>query len=111
MPAPAGITPEKWKCGGCPKKHPDVAHEYELSLKNRKAIIAYRRIRAVSGVCLSKRERRDAMLLKNMAIIDQIYRTYESTQAAEAMLAIMPTAGRPPAPMPGRPQIRTVRSR
>jgi hypothetical protein len=79
----------KTPCLKCPKKSPDQAHEYELSQRNIEALIAYRRIRALHGRCLSDEEAQDGMLGKNMAIIDTIIRNHETGDVASAMMNVM----------------------
>jgi hypothetical protein len=59
-------------CQTCPKKSPQEAHRYELNDRSRLALEVYRQVKASHGACLSDRERRDPILLRNLAIIDRL---------------------------------------
>jgi hypothetical protein len=74
-------------CRLCPKKSPQEAHKYELSRKNVKALRLYLEMRATQGRCIPKRLARDGMFRRVMATIDQVMRSVEREQNAEAILA------------------------
>lgn len=75
----------KTPCRTCPKKSPEQAHEYELSDKNRKAVDLYFAVRG--GAELRDDLKHDAILARNMGIIDRIMRQYEQEQAATSVVS------------------------
>lgn len=77
-------------CRSCPKKSPEEAKHYELSPKNQKTLRLYYTTRAMQGANLSDLAKQDAILQKNLTIIDQIVRPIEAElAAAEAASAFM----------------------
>lgn len=77
-------------CRTCPKKSPEQAKHYELSRKNHKTVQLYYTTRAMTGANLSDAMRQDAILQKNLTIVDQIVRPIEAELAsAEAAAAFM----------------------
>lgn len=92
-----GPTP----CGQCPKKSPEQAHEYELSSRNLQAVEFYYLTRAMNGLNLSDELKRDAIVQRNISIIDRIVKPHEAEQAASAGMApliaamtVVPQTGR-----------------
>lgn len=79
----SGPTP----CRTCPKKSPEEAHQYELSVKNKQALQFYYTTRAMSGANLTDEMRRDAIIQRNMCLIDQILRPLEAEKATESIIA------------------------
>ena len=71
-------------CRTCPKKSPAEAHQYELSDKNHKAVQLYFSVRG--GVELCDDLKHDAIVARNMGIIDRIIRQHEQQQAAQSVL-------------------------
>lgn len=78
-PRPASTPPP---CHKCPKESPEKAHEHELSAKNWRTLALYQQVRASSGACLSDEMKRDALLMKNLATIDALFRRWEREQQA-----------------------------
>lgn len=74
-------------CWDCPKQSPEEAHKYELSDKNAQAVHFYYVTRAMAGANLTDDMRYDAILQKNMGIIDRIIRGAEGEQSAMATIA------------------------
>lgn len=64
-------------CDQCPKESPQKARDHELSDKNRRTVLIYLESRATHGASLTPAMRRDPILLRNLAIVDGIYRDYE----------------------------------
>lgn len=71
-------------CGQCPKQSPEKAHEHELSDKNWRAYAHYQQARAVG---LTEAERADPIVRRNFAVIDQVVRQHEASQAAKMTAA------------------------
>lgn len=98
--------PKATPCWKCPKGSPANEKDNTLSLRNLRLIWAYKKIRATNGCCLTKHERRDGMLLKNLAIIDSIMRIHDTQRTGETVanaLASLPVtrpAGPPAVPAP-----------
>lgn len=78
----------KAPCHTCPKKSPEQAHLYELSDRNKLAVEFYFTTRAMSGLNLTDDMRQDAIVQRNLAIIDRIIRPYEAERSA--LVAIAP---------------------
>lgn len=75
-------------CQCCPKKSPQQAHEYELSEKNMRTVNIYYQQRAAGN--LSPRQRHDATLAHNLALVDRIVRQHELETAMSNALATTP---------------------
>lgn len=71
-------------CEQCPKQSPEKAHEHELSDKNWRAYVHYQQARAVG---LTDEERADPLVRRNFAIIDELKRQHEASQAAKMTAA------------------------
>ena len=76
----------KTPCRTCPKKSPDEAHQYELSPKNEKAVQFYFATRAMSGANLTDELKQDAIVQRNLSIIDRIIRQHEQESAVAAVM-------------------------
>lgn len=81
-------------CAKCPKGSPEQEHESMLSPKNLKTFLLFLRIRATAGRCLTPRQARDPVLLRNLSVVDSMVRCHERQEAAEALLPLLPLAGR-----------------
>jgi hypothetical protein len=83
---PGAATP----CHECPKGSPEREQEHVLTDRNWQTLTLYLRNRALLGLVLSPRERSDALLQRNFAIIDTQIRKQELHEPAEAMsLSVM----------------------
>jgi hypothetical protein len=74
-------------CHECPKESPQKCKEHELSRKNRMTLRLYYEVRATSGQCLTPAMRGDRLLMRNLAIVDGIYRQFEQDQMARSIVA------------------------
>lgn len=72
--------PCKQPGNSCPKGSPETAHEHELSDKNWRVLNLYRRGRVTGFENVTI----DALLAENLAIVDELYRSWERWRAAEA---------------------------
>jgi hypothetical protein len=79
---PDGSVPPCWKC---PKQSPAHARGYERDMDRIVRTLAlYFQSRATHGRSLSERAARDALLARNLAIVDSIVRPWERAQGARA---------------------------
>lgn len=79
QPRPPGVrTP----CHSCPKKSPENAAHLELTGPSLATLRLYLRSRATAGACLNDAEREDALLLRNLAICDVVFRQYDREQTS-----------------------------
>ncbi len=60
------------QCKDCPKGSPAEAKKNELTFRNLKAFRFSKRMRASRGAGLSSTMKTDAIILRNLAIIDEI---------------------------------------
>jgi hypothetical protein len=81
-------------CGTCPKKSPASARELELSRRNVKTLWIYRQVRATAGQCLTDEMRRDGLLMRNLALLDGIFRDYDQSRLGEQVIEFMLLARR-----------------
>ena len=72
-------------CKQCVKKSPSQAREYELSPRNQKALNLYYATRAMHGANLTDEQKRDAIVQRNMSLIEQIVKPFEDEQAGIRM--------------------------
>jgi len=72
-------------CDKCAKGSPKKAEECQLSVRNYRTLALHSEVRATAGACLSKRARRDRLLLWNLAIVDGLVREWERKRAAEEL--------------------------
>ena len=79
---PAGApTP----CHACPKQNPTLGRRLERELgRVSHAINRYFEVRASHGHCLSAAERRDALTIRNLTIVDLVVRQREAAPSAAA---------------------------
>lgn len=75
-------------CKICPKKGPEYAKVYELSLKNLKTLGIYYQVKATSGACLQHPI--DPILQKNLGIIEANFSMLKDDQSTAMMLAMLP---------------------
>jgi hypothetical protein len=64
-------------CEKCPKQSPEREREHVLSAKNLQTMVLYRQVQATSGACLTARERRDSVLVNNLAVVDGVVKACE----------------------------------
>jgi hypothetical protein len=70
-------------CHSCPKRNPTLGRGLERELRRvSHAINRYFAVRASFGHCLSEAERRDAVTIRNLAIVDLVVRQLEASPAA-----------------------------
>ncbi len=69
-------------CETCPKQGPERERDWVLSEKNLASMVLYRQVKATGGLCLTPRERRDAVLAYNLAVIDGVVQECERILAA-----------------------------
>jgi len=76
-------------CHECPKKSPEEAHEYELSLKNMKAV----QFHSVSKACgfrnLTPDMANDPIVQKNFTIIEGIEKHFDREQLAKSIGSVL----------------------
>ena len=75
---PGAPTP----CRTCPRESPERGKALALGRREMATIHFYLQVRATAGVCLTERERADPLLLRNLAIVDGVFRQYERGQSA-----------------------------
>ena len=83
-------------CRTCPRESPERAKAIALGRREFATIDFYLQVRATSGACMNDRERTDALLLRNLAIVDGVFRRHERGQSAVdfgMVLAQIRTAG------------------
>lgn len=88
---PKGTQPP---CVRCPKQSPERAKEIELSEKNWRAYAHYLEAKAVG---VTEEERRDPIVRRNFAAIDQVVKAFEAQSEASmhaAEIARMAVKGR-----------------
>lgn len=73
------------QCALCPKESPARAAELRLTRANVATLRIYLESRATAGASLTPVMLRDLLLLRNLRIIDGIYRAWEQTKASEAL--------------------------
>lgn len=98
---PGAPTP----CRTCPRESPERAAAIALGRREFATIHFYLQVRATAGACLTERERMDPLLLRNLAIVDGVFRRHESSQAAgdlAGMLIAIQRAASAGAGAPGR---------
>lgn len=81
-----GIAPP---CKQCPKESPEKAAQHELSDKNWEAYQFYLRHRAMNFNGLTKAEKQDPIVQRNMRIIDEVMREVESRKQTQALMLTM----------------------
>jgi hypothetical protein len=79
---PDGTLIQPPPCKECPKKSPEEAPGYELTLGNWQAYQFYLRVRATNGAILTDRMKDDEILLSNLAAIDSIMRAHATASGA-----------------------------
>ena len=62
----------------------------ELGPRQMQTIGFYLQVRATHGVCMNERERTDPLLLRNLAIVDQVVRRHEATQSVVDFAMLFP---------------------
>ena len=75
-------------CSECPKKNPTHAKTVELSEKNLHAIQTYWKSQAMDGRCFNDRERRDPILMRNMAVIHRIFEDHKADQQSKNLVQL-----------------------
>ena len=69
-------------CHTCPKQNPTLGRRLERELRRvSHAVNRYFAVRASFGHCLSEAERRDAVTMRNLAIVDLVVRQLEASPA------------------------------
>lgn len=74
-------------CSKCPKESPEKEQEHKLSERNRKLVRLFREVKATNGARLTEGMKRDQLLMTNLAIIGQLYETYERNELADMLAA------------------------
>lgn len=69
-------------CRACPRGSPEEGERLALDHRQMTTIRLYLQVRATSGACLNEWERGDALLLRNLALIDLVWRQYEGDRAS-----------------------------
>jgi hypothetical protein len=77
VPRPPAIKPPCWEC---PKESPEKAPEHELSEKNKAAYRVAQEVRATYGQCLVGGWRSDAILRRNLRLVQEIVDRFERHQ-------------------------------
>jgi len=76
-------------CDSCPKKSPEEAHEYELSLKNMKAV----QFHSISKACgfrnLTPELANDSIIQRNFTIIEGIEEHFERERLAKSIASVL----------------------
>jgi hypothetical protein len=80
------VTP----CRSCPKGSPKEAKGLALGQRQIRTVNFYLQVRATHGASMNERERSDPLLLRNMAIVDQVVRRHESQQGAADFASLFP---------------------
>ena len=91
VPRPAGApTP----CWSCPKKSPEQGGAFERELgRISRAISLYHQVRGSAGRCLSPAERRDAIVRRNLGILDSLLGAAEQDRLARILLSLITGPG------------------
>lgn len=77
-------------CHKCPKKSPEEAHKYELSLKNQKAVQFHSVSKAVGFRNLTPEMANDPILQRNFAIIGGIEEQHDRDELAKSIGGAVP---------------------
>jgi len=64
-------------CQKCPRESPEKAHEYELSDRNYRTLILYRRAKATMFHYLTEAEKTDPLVARNFAALDVLFAEHE----------------------------------
>lgn len=72
-------------CNICPKRGPEHEREFILSRKNLRTLKLWQETRSTYGRGLSEREAADAMLRKNFATLDRLWKELEREQQGEVL--------------------------
>jgi hypothetical protein len=75
----------KTPCEKCPRKSPEEAHHYELSDRNSKTWLLYRRAHATQFHFLHDAEKKDPLLARNFAILDELYAEHDRQERAATL--------------------------
>lgn len=71
----------------CPKGSPAEEAEHILSAENWQTWELYRQVRATNGACLTDAMKADALLMRNLALLDELARVRERQQLGRELAA------------------------
>lgn len=74
-------------CFECPKGPPRDAADSILTRRNARTLQLYLQVRATGGQCLTRRMRRNWLLMRNLTIIDGLYREWEASRFSSQIAA------------------------
>ncbi|HEV8061534.1 MAG TPA: hypothetical protein VGP68_16765 [Gemmataceae bacterium] len=74
-------------CSECPKGSPEEEAEHLLSADNWLTWQIYREVKATNGACLTDAMKADALLMRNLAMLDELARVRERQQLGRELAA------------------------